>query len=137
VAQRRAHHRGPHYGYDHEPDPRRLRRQLPSPINWQTTGNWSWFRDIGGKNNEIKSGIMSLWQKSYTLNFGYPNQQQYRYKSTTADLLLPGGAQCVGIDCNYFSRPNSVITYDYPNNSSSVSYYSAWYLNDKITLSAN
>jgi len=100
------------------------------PINWQTTGNWSWFRDIAGKNNEIKSGIISLWKKNYSLNFGYPNQQQYRYNSTTADI-----GTCVGIHCNYFSRPDSVLVYDYPNNSSSVAYYTGLYINDKITLS--
>ena len=79
------------------------------PINWQTTGNWSWFTDIGGKNNEIKFGVISLWHKSYNFTFGYPNQQQYRYRSTAADI-----AGCTGIKCNYFSRPNSVQVYDYP-----------------------
>jgi len=99
------------------------------PINWQTTGNWSWFTDIGGKNNEIKSGVMSLWRKSYTFTFGYPNQQQYRYRSTAADI-----AGCTGINCNYFSRPDSVQVYDYPSYSASIAYYSAWYINDKITV---
>src|SRR5437016_1312492 len=27
------------------------------PIRWGWNSTWSWFRDIGGKNNEIKSGV--------------------------------------------------------------------------------
>jgi hypothetical protein len=100
------------------------------PILWQTTGNWSWFTDIGGKNNEIKSGIMSIWRKNYNYNFGYPNQQLYRYRSLPADI-----AGCTGHTCNYFSRPDSVQTQDLPFFTTNVTYYTGWFLNDKITLS--
>jgi Carboxypeptidase regulatory-like domain len=99
------------------------------PINWQTTGNWSWFTDIGGKGNEIKSGAISLWKKSYSFSFGYPNQQQYRYRSTAADT-----AGCTGVNCDYFLRPNSVIVYDNPSYSASIAYYTGWYVNDKVTV---
>lgn len=126
--------------YAHTKDPRRSDQTTSQtrgafsevyrrPINWQTTGNWSWFADIGGKNNEIKSGVISLWKKSYTFNFGYPYQEQFRYRSTAADIL-----GCTGVNCNYFSRPNSVIVSDNPSYSASIAYYTGWYLNDKITV---
>jgi hypothetical protein len=94
------------------------------PIKWQYNGTWSWFTDLGGTNNEIKSGFLGTWDKAFTENFGYPNQQLYRYQSTTADATAG----------NFFLRPNSVIVYDYPNFTASQVYYSSWYLNDKITV---
>src|SRR5262245_46141966 len=94
------------------------------PIRWGWNSTWSWFRDIAGKNNEIKSGVNGHWSKAFTETQGYPdsNQQVYRYRS------LPG-------DTNYFLRPDSVITYDYPNTVASGVYYNSWFINDKLTLS--
>lgn len=92
------------------------------PIRWGWNGTWSWFTDIGGKNNEIKSGVNGHWSKAFTETSGYPdsNQQIYRYRS------LPG-------DTNYFLRPDSVQTLDFPNTVASGVNYNSWFANDKIT----
>ena len=66
-----------------------------------------------------------------TENIGYPNQQQYRYRS------LPGDLNCDEAH-NYdgcFTRPDSVLVYDYPNTTASGEWYNSAYFNDKITLS--
>lgn len=94
------------------------------PIRWQNGGNWSWFADFFGVNNEIKSGLLSVWDKSFTETYGHPNQQLYRYRSTTADVAAG----------QYFLRPDSVLVYDYPNYVGSITYNTAWYLNDKIKV---
>ncbi len=92
------------------------------PIRWGWNATWSWFRDIGGKNNEIKSGVNGHWSKAFTETAGYPdsNQQVYRYRS------LPG-------DTNFFLRPNSVQTFDYPNTVASGVNFNSWFVNDKVT----
>jgi hypothetical protein len=100
------------------------------PIRWQWNGSWSWFTDLAGKSNEIKTGFLGWWDKRYTYNSGYPNQELYQYRSQSPDI-----AGCTGINCNYFSRPVSVQVFDYPNYSASVINYNALYLNDKIDLS--
>jgi hypothetical protein len=100
------------------------------PIRWQWNGSWSWFTDLAGKSNEMKTGALGWWDKQYTYNSGYPYQEMFEYKSQAADI-----AGCTGINCNYFSRPSAVVTYDYPNYSASVIDYEAWYFNDKINLS--
>lgn len=94
------------------------------PIRWGWNGTWSWFTDIGGKSNEIKSGVNGHWSKAFTETFGYTksHQQLYRYRS------LPG-------DTDFFIRPNSVQTFDYPTVVSSGINYNSWFINDKITLS--
>jgi hypothetical protein len=91
------------------------------PIRWQYDANFSWFGEIGGRNNEIKTGTLNWWSKSYRLNFGFPNQQEYHYRSQ------PG-------DATFFERPNRVRVYDYPNNEMSVESYKSWYINDKLTV---
>jgi len=95
------------------------------PIRWSWNGSWSYFTDIAGRSNEIKSGFLGWWDKQYSLNHGYPNQQLYQYRSQTAD-----GA-------NYFLRPDSVIVYDYPNFVTSGVNFNSWFINDKIKLSRN
>ena len=94
------------------------------PIRWGWNSTWSWFRDIGGKTNEIKSGTNGHWSKSFVETQGYPDsyQEVFRYRS------LPG-------ETNYFAHPDSVITYDYPNTVASGIYYNSWFVNDKVTLS--
>jgi Carboxypeptidase regulatory-like domain len=102
------------------------------PIRWTWTGDVSRFQTIGGKNNEIKIGYTGWWTKSYTTNFGYPNQQIYRYTSPkSADYgsnVTPEGI--LGV----FQVPNSVQIIDYPNTTISAFGYKAFYVNDKITL---
>ena len=68
-----------------------------------------------------------------TDNIGYPNQQQYRFRSTTADGAT-GCSEAVNWD-GCFSRPDSVLVYDYPNSTDAGEWYHAGYINDKITLS--
>jgi hypothetical protein len=95
------------------------------PIRWQWNGAWSYFPEIGGKGNEIKTGFLGWWDKNIVRNDGYPNQQQYRYRSTTAEANAG----------QYFLNPDSVIVYDYPNLTASVVNYESWYVNDKIKVS--
>jgi len=92
------------------------------PIRWGWNGTWAWFRDIGGRNHEIKSGVNGHWSKAFTETFGYTKsyQQLYRYRS------LPG-------DTDFFARPNSVQTFDYPTVVSSGVRYNSWFVNDKVT----
>ncbi|MBI4474205.1 MAG: TonB-dependent receptor, partial [Acidobacteria bacterium] len=92
------------------------------PIRWGWNGTWSWFTEIGGKNNEIKTGVNGHWSKAFTETAGYPDsyQQVYRYRSR------PG-------DTNFFLRPDSVQTFDYPNTVASGVNYNSWFINDKIT----
>jgi len=92
-----------------------------NPIRWQWNGSWSWFPEIAGKNNEIKTGFLGWWDKNSTSNDGYPNQQQYRYRSVAGDT-------------DYFLRPDSVLVYDYPNYQASIVNFNSWFINDKINL---
>jgi len=101
------------------------------PIRWGWNSTWSWFRDIGGKNNEIKSGVNGHWSKSFTETAGYPDsyQQVYRYRSLSGeyDQSKPG--------FNLYLHPDSLTTYDYPNTVASGVYYNSWFINDKLTWS--
>ena len=54
-------------------------------------------------------------------NYGYPNQQIYRYRS------LPG-------DTDFFQRPDSVEVYDYPNDTNAGVSFNSWYVNDMVNL---
>src|SRR5262249_3201012 len=58
------------------------------PIRWGWNSTWSYFSTIGGKSNEIKSGINGYWDKNYTDQFGYPSSNQviYRYKSLAGEV---------------------------------------------------
>lgn len=100
------------------------------PIRWTWNGDVSYFNDIGGKNNELKFGYYGWWDKGYTTNFGYPNQQIYRYLSTSADDFTESTPDRIR---NLFRNPNSVQILDYPNTVASRGGYKAFYVNDKIT----
>lgn len=102
-----------------------------APRRWQYGATYTQFSELFGRNHEIKTGYMGWRAVEETENIGYPNQQQYRYRSTTAD------ATC-NINTNWdgcFSRPDSVLVYDYPNTTSAGEYYHSAYVNDKITVS--
>jgi Carboxypeptidase regulatory-like domain len=102
------------------------------PIRWTWTGDVSRFQTIGGRNHELKVGYTGWWTKSYTTNFGYPNQQIYRYASLSTEpyptTITPEGL------LNGFQHPNSVQVIDYPNTTISAFGYKAFYVNDKITI---
>src|SRR5262245_8486950 len=99
------------------------------PIRWTWTGDISRFQAIGGKNNEIKVGYTQWWTKNYTTNFGYPNQQIYRYQSLASeDFTDTTPAGLVGL----FQHPNRVDILDYPNTTISAFGYKSVYINDKI-----
>src|SRR5215831_1035744 len=100
------------------------------PLRWQWNGSWSWFTDVMGKSNEIKTGFLGWWDSAHVTNTGYPYQEQFQYRSLPSDIV-----GCTGINCNYFSRPSQVLTYDYPNYTKSIVNYNSWYFNDKINLS--
>jgi Carboxypeptidase regulatory-like domain len=95
------------------------------PIRWGWNATWSWFTDMGGKNNEIKTGVNGHWDKAFTETSGYPDsyQQVYRYRSTAAEAAAG----------QYFLHPDSVQTFDYPNTVASGVNYNSWFVNDKIT----
>ena len=48
---------------------------------------------LGGRNHELKTGYLGWRNMVETENIGYPNQQQYRYRSLTGDVELRRGAQ--------------------------------------------
>lgn len=101
------------------------------PRRWQYGGTFSYFADLGGKNHELKTGYLGWRNIAETDNLGYPNQQQYRYRSQAGD---PGcSAESFYEGC--FTRPDSVLVYDYPNTTGSGEIYHSLFLNDKITLS--
>ena len=91
------------------------------PVRWGYNGTWSWFTNLRNMNHEIKSGFLGYRSTTYVENYGYPNQQIYRYRS------LPG-------DTDFFTRPDSVQVFEYPNNTSSGVNYNSWFINDMINL---
>jgi hypothetical protein len=101
------------------------------PRRWQYGATFAYFANMWGKNHELKTGYLGWKNIEDTGNLGYPNQQQYRYRS------LPGDVNCDEAH-NYdgcFARPDSVLVYDYPNTTGAGEWYNSLYLNDKITLS--
>jgi hypothetical protein len=102
-----------------------------SPRRWQYGGTFSYFADLGGRNHELKTGYLGWRNISETTTNGYPNQQQYRYRSVAGDPGCSVDAFYVGC----FTRPDSVLVYDYPVTTGSGEMYHSLFLNDKITLS--
>ena len=100
------------------------------PHRWQFGANYTHFAQFFGKNHELKTGYMGWRATNETENTGYPNQQQYRYRSTTADATCNEAANWDGC----FARPDSVLLYDYPNVTNEGEWYHSGYINDKITL---
>ncbi|HUQ89164.1 MAG TPA: TonB-dependent receptor [Vicinamibacterales bacterium] len=101
------------------------------PRRWQYGGTYSYFAELGGRNHELKSGYLGWRNMVETENIGYPNQQQYRYRSLAGDLNCDEAHNYDGC----FTRPDSVLVYDYPNTTASGEWYSSGYVNDRITLS--
>ncbi len=93
------------------------------PIRWGYNGTFSWFTQLKEMNHEFKTGFLGYRNTNYLEQYGYPNQQFYRYRS------LPG-------DIDLFQRPNSVQVFDYPNNTNSGVYYNSWFANDMISLTS-
>jgi hypothetical protein len=91
------------------------------PRRWQYGGTYVYFADLWGRNHELKTGYLGWYNiVNETETVGYPNQQQYRYRSLAGDT-------------NLFLRPDSVIVYDYPFTVKSGEKYHSLYANDKIT----
>jgi hypothetical protein len=101
------------------------------PIRWTWNGDMTWFNQLAGKNNELKFGYYSWWDKGYTSNFGYPNQQVYRYRSTAAEASFTESTPEAlrGL----YTHPDSVILYDYPNKVASGGRNTAFYIDNKMT----
>ena len=100
------------------------------PRRWQYGATMTHFREMFGRNHELKTGYLGWRNLQETETLGYPNQQQYRYRSLAGD---PGCNE----ESNYdgcFARPDSVLVYDYPNDVSEGEWYHSAYVNDKITL---
>jgi hypothetical protein len=102
-----------------------------TPRRWQYGATYAYFANMWGRNHELKTGYLGWRNIQSTENLGYPNQQQYRYRSQTGD---PGCNEAANYD-GCFTRPDSVLVYDYPNTTASGEWYSSAYFNDKITLS--
>jgi len=103
-----------------------------TPRRWQYGATYSYFAEIGGRNHELKSGYLGWRNIQSTENIGYPNQQQYRYRSLASDPLCDESHNYDGC----FTRPDSVLVYDYPNTTASGEWYSSGYFNDRITISS-
>jgi len=103
-----------------------------TPRRWQYGGTYAYFAEIGGRNHELKTGYLGWRNMSETENIGYPNQQQYRYRSLTGD---PNCDEAHNYD-GCFTRPDSVLVYDYPNTTASGEWYNSAYFNDRITVSS-
>ena len=101
------------------------------PRRWQYGGTYTRFAELGGRNHELKTGYLGWRNMSETENIGYPNQQQYRYRSVAGDAGCNEAANYDGC----FTRPDSVLVYDYPNTTASGEWYNSAYVNDRITLS--
>jgi hypothetical protein len=101
------------------------------PRRWQYGGTFTYFTEMWGRNHELKTGYLGWRNMQETDNLGYPNQQQYRYRSLTGD---PGCNEASNYD-GCFTRPDSVLVYDYPNTTAAGEWYNSAYINDKITLS--
>jgi Carboxypeptidase regulatory-like domain len=91
------------------------------PERWGWNGTFSWYRTIGEMNHEIKTGALGYSSTNFVETYGYPNQQIYRYRS------LPG-------DTDYFLRPDSVQTFEYPNFTNAGVVYNSWFINDSVNL---
>ena len=102
-----------------------------TPRRWQYGATYAYFTEMWGKNHELKTGYLGWRNIQSTENLGYPNQQQYRYRSLAGDLNCDEAHNYDGC----FTRPDSVLVYDYPNTTASGEWYNSAYFNDKITLS--
>jgi hypothetical protein len=101
-----------------------------TPRRWQYGATYAYFTELWGKNHEFKTGYLGWRNIVSTENLGYPNQQQYRYRSLAGDLNCDEAHNYDGC----FTRPDSVLVYDYPNTTASGEWYSSGYLNDRITM---
>ncbi|MDO8679317.1 MAG: carboxypeptidase regulatory-like domain-containing protein [Acidobacteriota bacterium] len=102
-----------------------------TPRRWQYGATYAYFANLWNRNHELKTGYLGWRNMQSTENLGYPNQQQYRYRSLTGDLNCDEAHNYDGC----FTRPDSVLVYDYQNTTASGEWYSSGYFNDKITLS--
>ena len=102
-----------------------------TPRRWQYGATFAYFANFWGRNHELKTGYLGWRNLQSTENIGYPNQQQYRYRSLTGDAGCNETANYDGC----FTRPDSVLVYDYPNITASGEWYNSAYINDKITMS--
>jgi hypothetical protein len=91
------------------------------PIRWGYNGTYSWFTKLKNMNHEFKTGFLGYRSTNYVEQYGYPNQQIYRYRS------LPN-------ETNLFLHPDSVQVFDYPNTVDSGVLYNSAFVNDMINL---
>ena len=91
------------------------------PIRWGYNGTYSWFTKVKNMNHEIKTGFLGYRSTNYVEQYGYPNQQIYRYRS------LPN-------ETDLFLHPDSVQVFDYPNNVDSGVRFNSGFVNDMMNL---
>jgi len=100
------------------------------PRRWQYGATYVHFGELWGRKHELKTGYLGWRNIQETKNLGYPNQEQYRYRSLAGDA---GCGEAVNYD-GCFTRPDSVLAYDYPNTTASGEWYSSGFVNDRITF---
>jgi carboxypeptidase family protein/TonB-dependent receptor-like protein len=100
------------------------------PRRWQYGATYVRFGELWNRKHELKSGYLGWRNIQETKNLGYPNQEQYRYRSLANDSACVEASNWDGC----FSRPDSVLVYDYPNTTASGEWYSSGYVNDRITV---
>jgi hypothetical protein len=91
------------------------------PIRWGYNGTYSWFTKLKNMNHEFKTGFLGYRSTNYVEQYGYPNQQIYRYRSLANET-------------NMFLHPDSVQVFDYPNTVDSGVFYNSGFVNDMINL---
>ena len=107
--------------HDHGRRAARSSRPIARRAAGSTARTYAYFAEIGGRNHELKTGYLGWRNMSETENIGYPNQQQYRYRSLTGDLNCDEAHNYDGC----FTRPDSVLVYDYPNTTASGEWYNS------------
>src|SRR4030095_13106153 len=91
------------------------------PVRWGFNGTFSWFTAVKNMNHEVKTGFLGYRGTNHVETYGYPNQQIYRYRSVASDTT-------------FFTRPDSVLVFDYPNDTNSGVNFGSWFFNDMVVL---
>ena len=102
------------------------------PRRWQYGGTFAYFAEAFGRNHELKTGYLG-WRNIV-------RHREHRLSEPAAVSLsqprraMPNCDEAHNYD-GCFTRPDSVLVYDYPNTTASGEWYNSLYLNDKITVS--
>ena len=90
----------------------------------EASADWS---DSSFVSQNIDQALLDRGFSPSPNTFGFPNQQEYRYRSTDAE-------EAAG---QFFLNPSSVRIYDYATFQKNGESYDSWFINDKINISRN